>query len=226
MKGNSLFAQIITTTLSASDFRRVVARHEGEKHAKGFTCWHQYVSMIFLQLGKLSSLREIVDGMKGLGGKLSHLRLPSAPKRSSLSYANTHRPWEIYQDLFYVLLERFQSSLHGGKRLRFKNKLLSLDATTIDLCLSLFPWAKFRQTKGAVKVHLLLDHDGYFPAFAHITDGKGSDARVCREQIAMSEHLPKGSILVVDRAYVDVALFLNLINRGVYGRFQAKCPLG
>jgi hypothetical protein len=215
-KGSSLFAQIITTTLAASDFRAIVARYGGEKHAKGFTCWQQYVSMIFLQLGKLTSLREIVDGMKGLGGKLSHLRLSSSPKRSSLSYANAHRPWEIYQELFFVMLGRFQDSLAGPKRFRFKNKLLSMDATVIDLCLSLFPWADFRQTKGAVKVHVLLDHDGYFPTFAHITDGKAGDSRTCREQLAISEHLPKGSILVVDRAYVDFALFRMLTDRGVF----------
>jgi hypothetical protein len=216
MKSSSLFAQIITTTITASDFRSIVSKYEGEKHAKGFTCWHQFVGMVFLQLAKLTSLREIVDGMKGLGGKLSHLRLPSAPKRSSLSYANAHRPSQIYQELFYHLLGRFQTSLHGAKKFRFKNKLLSMDATTIDLCLSLFPWANFRQTKGAVKVHLLLDHDGYFPVFAHITDGKGGDARVCREQVALSEHLPKGSIVVFDRAYVDFSLFRMLNDRGVY----------
>jgi len=172
--------------------------------------------MLFLQLGHLTSLREIVDGMKGLGGKLSHLRLPSAPKRSTLSYANTHRPWEIYRDLFYTMLGRLQSDLKDPRRFRFKNKLLSMDATVMDLCLSLFPWAQFRQTKGAVKVHLLLDHDGYFPVFAHITDGKTCDSRVCRNQIAMSEHLPEGRILVFDRAYIDFALFRTLLDRGVF----------
>jgi len=212
MKGSSLFAQIITTSVSASDFRKVVATHNGERHAKGFTCWHQFVSMMFLQFAKLTSLREIVDGMKGLGGKLSHLRLSSAPARSSLSYANSKRPWQLYQDLFYQLLGKFQGSLHGPRKFRFKNKLLSMDATTIDLCLSLFPWAKFRQKKGAVKVHLLLDHDGYFPVFAHITDGKGGDSRTCRDYVSMTNHLPEGSILVVDRAYVDFALFRLLID--------------
>lgn len=216
MKGSSLFAQIITTAITRSDFRAVVAAHKGERHAKGFTCWHQFVSMMFLQAAKLTSLREVVDGMQGLGGKLAHLRLPTAPKRSTLSYANTHRPWQIYQDLFYRLLGRFEGELRGSHRFRFKNKLLSMDATVMDLCLSLFPWAKFRQTKGAVKVHLLLEHDGYFPVFAHITDGHGGDARVCRELVAMTDHLPEGSILVVDRAYVDFALFGLLIGAGNY----------
>jgi hypothetical protein len=216
MKGSSLFSQIITTAVPASDFRKVVAAHNGERHAKGFTCWQQFVSMMFLQFAKLTSLREIVDGMKGLGGKLTHLRMTSAPARSSLSYANSHRPWEIYQDLFYQLLGRFQGGIRGTRKFRFKNKLLSMDATTIDLCLSLFPWAKFRQTKGAVKVHLLLEHDGYFPVFAHITDGKHGDSRACRDHVAMTEHLPEGSILVVDRAYVDFALFRLLIDGGNY----------
>lgn len=216
MKGSSLFAQIITSAVPASDFRRLVAAHNGERHAKGFTCWHQFVSMMFLQFAKLTSLREVIDGMQGLGGKLSHLRLSSAPKRSTLSYANTHRPWQIYQDLFYQLLSRFQGDLHGPRKFRFKNKLLSMDATVMDLCLSLFPWAKFRQTKGAVKVHLLLEHDGYFPVFAHITDGHDGDSRVCRDLVAMSTHLPEGSILVLDRGYVDFALFGLLIGGGNY----------
>ncbi len=114
------------------------------------------------------------------------------------------------------MLGRFQDSLEGPKRFRFKNKLLSMDATVIDLCLSLFPWAEFRQTKVAVKVHVLLEHDGYFPTFAHITDGKVGDSLTFREQIAMSEHLPKGSILVVHRAYVDFALFRMLADRDVF----------
>lgn len=194
MTGLSLFSQIITRDVPESDFQNLVAAHNGERHAKGFTCWHQFVSMMFLQFAKLTSLREAIDGMQGLGGKLSHMRLSSLPKRSTLSYANTHRPWQIYQDLFYRWLSRFQGDLHGPRKFRFKNKLLSMDATVMDLRLSLIPWAKFRYTKGTMKVPLPLAHDGYFPAFAHIIDGHGGDSRVSWEVVAMSTHLPEGSI--------------------------------
>ena len=132
--------------------------------------------MLFCQLAQTKSLREISDGLAVSCGKLSHLGLSEAPAKSTLSYANAHRPYQLYQDIFFDLLKTCHSESPGKKKkFRFKNKLLSLDSTTIDLCLSLFPWAKFRQKKGAVKLHLLLDHDGYLPEFALITDGKATD---------------------------------------------------
>ena len=102
------------------------------------------------------------------------------PNKSTLSYANAHRPWQMYQDLFYDTLDWCRSDAPGKHKFRFKNKLLSLDSTTISLCLSLFPWAKFRRTKGAIKLHLLLDHDGYLPTYAYISNGKKSDIAVAR----------------------------------------------
>lgn len=105
-------------------------------------------------------------------GKLRHLGIKEAPKRSTLSYANNHRPWQLYERIFYALLYRCKGLTQGRKKFRFKNKLFSLDAKVIELCASLFNWTKFRQTKGAVKLHLLLDHEGYLPVFASITERK------------------------------------------------------
>jgi hypothetical protein len=145
-------------------------------------------------------------------GNLRHLGVKAAPNKSTLSYANAHRSWQLFQDLFYETLQWCQQAAPGKiKKFRFKNKLLSLDSSTISLCLSLFPWAKFRRTKGAVKLHLLLDHDGYLPSFAHITDGKKADVNIAR-----IISLAPGSIIVMDRGYNDYELFANWTRTGVY----------
>jgi hypothetical protein len=125
-----------------------------------------------------------------------------APKRSSLAYANAHRPWELYQQVFLALLDRCRAEGLKGKKFRFKNKLMSLDSSVIDLSVSLFDWAKFRRTKGAIKLHLLLDHDGYLPAFAVITEGKVQDVKVAREF-----RLEPGTVVVDDRGYTSYELY-------------------
>ena len=166
--------------------------------------------MLFCQLAQARSLREISDGLKSCEGKLKHLGLAREPKRSTLSYANAHRPWELFERLFYDLLAQCQA-LSPKKKFRFKNKLLSLDSTTVELCASMFDWARFRQTKGAVKLHLLLDHDGYLPVFGHVTDGKVGDVKV-----AQTLDFPKGSIVALDRGYVDYELFTRWTRTGVF----------
>ena len=159
----SLFSQILQI-VPRNSFQRLVRQRRAERHAKGFSSWSQYVAMLFCQLAQAKSLREISDGLAVTCGKLNHLGLDAAPAKSTLAYANAHRPWQLYQDTFVSLLDFCRSESPGKKRkFRFKNKLFSLDSTIIDLCLSLFPWANFRQTKGAIKLHLLLDHDGYLP---------------------------------------------------------------
>lgn len=206
----SLFAQILSF-IPQPEFRRIVEKHHGERYAKTFSCWDQLVAMLFCQLGQAHSLREICGGLATCLGKLIHLGVRQAPKRSTLAHANEHRSWEIFRDLFHWLLTRTQDEFHGKRKFRFKNKLYSFDSSVIDLCASLFDWAKFRRTKGAVKLHLLLDHDGYLPTFAHITDGKTHDihgARLLR--------LAAGSIVAMDRAYVDFQLFAQWISQGVY----------
>lgn len=207
----SLFSQILKI-IPTTEFLSAVRQTRAERHAKGFSCWSQAVAMLFCQFANAKSLREVSDGLRVTCGKLNHLGLRSAPCKSTLAYANAHRPWQLYAVLFYGMLVRCQSESPGKKRrFRFKNPLFSLDSTTIDLCLSLFPWAKFRQTKGAVKLHLLLDHDGYLPAFIHITEGIVHDVVV-----AQTLHLPKGSIVAMDRAYCDYALFERWTQEGVF----------
>lgn len=215
-KSISIFAQIIKSIFSRNDFQRVVNNHHGDKHAKGFSCWDQWIAMTFLHLSQLTSLREIIGGLRCTMGKLTHLGMMSVPCRSTLSYANAHRPWTLYRDTFFAVLSRCQTTLQIGKAFRFKNKLLSMDSTFIQLCLELFPWASFRQKKGAVKVHMLLDHEGYFPVFAHVTTGKTADTKVAHTALLNAHVVPEGSIVVFDRGYVDFHLFSTLGERGVY----------
>jgi hypothetical protein len=166
--------------------------------------------MLFCQLGRAHSLREICGGLASVEGKLRHLGVGNAPARSTLSYANAHRPAELFEDLFYDLLGRCQA-LAGPRKFRFKNKLYSLDATVIDLCLSVFDWAKFRRAKGAVKLHLLLDHDGYLPTFCLMTEG-----RVHEINVARTLELPAGAVVVMDRGYVDYLWLDALDAQGVF----------
>jgi hypothetical protein len=206
---SSLFSQLLSV-VNRHQFERRVKESGAEKAAKGFTCWSQFVAMMFCQLAQAKSLREISDGLACCEGKLNHLGLEEGPKRSTLSYANARRPWQLFESLFYDQLALAQS-LAPKKKLRFKNKLLSLDATVIDLCLSMFNWATFRQTKGAVKLHLLLDHDGYLPVYAHLSEGNVHELRV-----AKSLQFPKGSVVVMDRAYVDYRQFARWTKAGIF----------
>ena len=200
--GTSIFGQVLSL-ISRGEFERLVQKRGSDRYSKGFDSWTQFVSMLFCQLAQAKSLREICQGLRACVGKLPHLGVMEAPKRSTLSYANAHRPYRLYEEVFYELLETCQAAAPGKKRkFRFKNKLLSLDATVIDLCASVFDWAKFRQTKGAIKLHLLLDHDGYLPTFALITKGKVHDVRA-----AWLLDLPEGSIVAMDRGYIDYTLF-------------------
>jgi hypothetical protein len=166
--------------------------------------------MLFCQLGRAKSLREICGGLACAEGKLSHLGI-TAPKRTTVAYANAHRPWQLYQTLFFHLLARCQGLARGRRKFRFKNPLLSLDASVIDLCASVFDWATYRRTKGAVKLHLLLDHDGYLPCYAVITEGRRHEVTVARTLT-----FPPGTILVMDRGYVDFAWFAELTRQGVF----------
>jgi hypothetical protein len=209
----SLFNQLLHQ-FPRVEFAGLVKKHKAERAAKGFNCWTQFVSMLFCQLGHADSLREICNGLSCCVGKLVHLGIARAPNKSTLSYANEHRPAALYQELFYTTLARFREQQVLGTRkraFRFKNKLLSLDSTTISLCLSLFPWAKFRRTKGGVKAHVLMDHDDYLPRYVLLTPARASDVRM-----AHAFDLPPGSIVAVDRGYNGFRLFTRWITRGVF----------
>lgn len=205
----SMFSQILKL-IPRIDFERMVKQTKSEYASKGLSSWSQFVAMMFCQFGRAHSLREIEGGLKSCEGKLAHLGI-EAPAKSSLSYANAHRPWELYQKLFYSVLNTVSSSVKAPRKFRFKNKLVSLDSTTIDLCLSVFDWAKFRRTKGAVKLHLVLDHDGYLPCYAVITEGSVHDVKV-----AWQIPFPAGTVVVDDRGYNDYRLFSYWTDSGVY----------
>ncbi len=210
---SSIFSQLLQL-FPRTEFEQAVRKHRAERHARGFPCWGQFVAMLFCQLGRAHSLREICGGLAATEGKLKHLGLAGAPKRSTLAYANEHRPWRLYETLFQQLLVKcqgFVAAQGGAKKFRFKNRLLSLDATVIDLCVSLYDWAQFRRTKGAVKLHLLLDHDGYLPSFAVLTDGKTHELQVARKM-----EFEPGAVVVVDRAYADYRWFVELSRRKVF----------
>ena len=211
--GMSLFNQLLQH-FPRTEFASLVKKHKAEFGAKGFTCWSQFVAMLFCQLAHADSLRDVCNGLACSEGKLVHLGISRAPTKSTLSYANMHRPAAFYEDLFYTSLGRFRDQQGLGvrkKKFRFKNKLQSLDSTTITLCLDLFPWAKFRRAKGGVKAHVLLDHDDYMPSYVLITEAKKSDVRV-----AQALDLNAGSIVAMDRGYNDYGLFGKWTERDVF----------
>lgn len=214
VRSASLFSQLLRH-VSRTEFAALVKKHDAERSAKGFQCWTQLVAMLFSHLAQADSLREICNGLACCLGKLTHLGIAKAPNKSTLSYANEHRPAALYEELFTTVLGQFRSQktlgAPGRKTFRFKNKLLSLDSTTITLCLGLFPWASFRRAKGGVKVHVLLDHDDYMPAYSVITDAKHADVRTAR-----ALELNAGSIVAMDRAYNDFKLFHRWTHAGVY----------
>jgi hypothetical protein len=209
----SIFSQILQL-IPRDRFEAAVRTHQAERHARGFSSWGQFVAMLFCQLAQAKSLREITEGLRASEGKLKHLGLPEAPARATLAYANGHRPWQLFETVFHQLLADCQKRLgaaKAGAKLGLPGKLLSLDATVIDLCAAVFDWAQFRTTKGAVKLHLLLDHDGYLPCYAVITEGKVHEIQVARKL-----KLQRGTMLVFDRGYTDYDWFQRLTEDEVH----------
>lgn len=203
------FFQQILNLFPRAEFDSLVERCRAERHARGFSSWDQFVAMLYCQIGRAQSLGEICDGLNSLQGKKNHLGIET-PRKSTLAYANAHRPPELFEAVFHALVARVQNELGPRHRFRFKNRLLSLDTTTIDLCASMYDWAHFMRTKGAVKLHMVLDHAGLLPVFCAITTGKASDI-----QLARTLNLPAGTILVCDRGYVDFRWFQSLTERKI-----------
>jgi hypothetical protein len=209
----SLFNQLLHH-FPRPEFAALVRKHKAEHAAKGFTCRTQLVSMLFCQLARTDSLREICNGLGCCLGKLVHVGITMAPNKSTLSYANAHRSAALFGDVFRTSLKRFRNDHAFGPRrhkFRIRNKLLSLDSTTISLCLSLFPWANFRRAKGGVKAHVLQDHDDYLPACVLLTETRRSDVK-----LADSFTLNPGSIVAMDRGYNDYGLFGRWTTAGVF----------
>lgn len=217
VKVGSLFTQVLSL-IHRHPFDRAVRQHRAERGAKGFSCWSQFVAMMFCQLAGANSLREICGGLATATGKLVHLGIKEAPARATLAYANEHRSYRVFEAMFYHLLEEGQARAALKRRkFRFKNPLVSLDSSTIELCLAMYDWAKFRRAKGAVKLHLQLDHQGYLPSWALITDGKTHEVKV-----AQMLKYASGTIVVMDRGYVDYSLFGRWNREGVYFVTRAK----
>jgi Transposase DDE domain/Domain of unknown function (DUF4372) len=207
----SIFSQILQL-IPRLEFQAAVNEHKAERHARGFSSWSQFIGMLFCQLGHAQSLREISGGLASCEGKLKHLGVDKAPKRTTLSYANQHRPWQVFETVFHQLLKRCQGEAAAQKRkFRFKHKLLSLDSTVIPLCLSVFDWAQYKRAKGAVKLHMVLDHDGYLPSFAVLTEGKTADITAARQMV-----FAPGTMLAFDRGYADYDWWLSLTRQKVH----------
>ena len=201
-----------------SQILKLVCRHEFESLAKShhrgqklrkISRWAQFVALSMAQLSGRSSLRDIESNLSAQQSKLYHLGV-SKVTRSSLARVNERQPCELYEALFDRLLKRCQA-MAPGHGFRFKNKLYSLDASTIDLCLSVFPWARFRTTKGAIKLHAAINHDGYLPSFVAMTEGN-------IHEVKMAQHLKlqSGSIVVFDRGYIDYAWYNSLNLRNIW----------
>lgn len=207
----SIFAQILQL-FPKKDFFKEVEKTGAEFKTKGFSSWDQFVSMLFCQIGKANSLREICGGLASSAGKLNHLGMAEAPSKSTLAHANKNRPWELFEGVFYQLLEKCEQLTAKTKRkFKFKNPLFSIDGSIIDLCLSMYDWAKYRTAKGAIKLHMVLDHDGYLPTFLNVTEGKVHEINVAR-----TLRFPKDSIIAMDRGYIDYLFFANLNDAGVF----------
>jgi len=214
MKANlSIFAQIIRL-IPRDIIHKNVDEHDSDFCCKGINAWTHLVSMLYCQFGNCQSIRDISFGLRSATGNLNHLGVTRAPSKSSISYINAHRGWTFFRDVYFDLFKEFKVKVN---RIRLNRKLFILDSTLIPLCLSLFDWAYYRKMKGAIKIHTVLDYDSCLPVFIRMTDGKVSDIEVA-ERLAF----PKGSILTIDRAYLDFNFLHDLDSSRVFFVTRAK----
>ncbi len=208
----NLFTQLLER-IDRDRFKKLVKQHQSDKHAKGISTWTHFVSMLFMQLGHLDSLRDIQNGLRSLSSSKNHLNISKVPSKSSLSYLNAKRNADFFQDLYFDLLSQLEPSLLRQRRYasRLKRKVFLMDASIIPLCLSLFDWAKYRTNKGALKLHAVLDYDNGLPSYACLSDGTMADINAAKPLSFSS-----GSVLVVDRGYVDFEWLFNLDSKGVF----------
>lgn len=199
MTNITLFAQIINL-LNSPVFSKLVDKFDTDKHNKGINSWTHLVTMLFCHFAKANSLREISNGLRSASGNLNHLGIMNkAPSKSTISYINEHRKWELFRDYYFKLYDIFcTEAKFKQKKFKIKKKVLIMDSTMVSLCLSIFDWAAYQQTKGAMKLHMLLDFDSCLPVYVHMTEGKTSDVA-----IAQQLDLPSKSVIVADRGYID-----------------------
>jgi len=211
-KYNNLFGQIIGI-IGKKGINRIGKELGVTKNLKGYGVFEHFATMLYCMLTGSNSLREICNGMASGIGKLKHIGMQSLPKKSTLAYANEHRSWELFKDIFYELKIRIEGEVKEQFKhpFRFKNRLLSFDGSIIDLCLNMYDWAKFRKTKGAIKLHLLLDHSGYLPEYLHISEGNVHEVKILNNLT-----LEKGTIIAIDKGLVDYAMFEKWTKDGIY----------
>ena len=205
---NTILSQILKL-VPRHEFESLANEHHSGRMFRKASRWSQFVTMGFAQLTGRRSLRDVVDNMSAQQHRLYHLGCAKL-SRSNLARINKNKPYAVYEALFGKLLKRCQAQA-PGHGFKFKNELYSLDASTIDLCLSLFPWAEFRKTKGAVKLHVAMNHKGNLPEFVTITEGKHHEVNEGR-----GVDFPKGSIVAIDRGYTDYQWYKQLSDKGIY----------
>lgn len=205
---NTILSQLLKL-VPRHEFETLAKQHHSGRSFRSASRWAQFVTLMMGQLSGRNSLRDLVDNISAQSHRLYHLGCRKL-SRSNLSRINEDKPYCLYEALFGKLLSRCQG-IAPNHNFRFKNPLYSLDASTIDLCLSVFPWADFRSTKGAVKLHVGLSHEGYLPEFVTITEGKGHDVTVGR-----TLEFPKGSIVAIDKGYNDYAWYNRLTRNGIF----------
>jgi hypothetical protein len=218
--GKLVFAQL-TDLVHPEQFRRCVRRYHGDYKVKTFSCWNQFLCMAFGQLTFRESLRDVETCLRSRPDQLYHLGLRGQVSRSVLADANRERDWRIYHDLAQLLIRRARS-LYAGEPIgaELNETVYALDSTTIDLCLNLFPWARFRRAKAAIKLHTLLDLRGSIPTFISISQGKQADVRVLDELV-----LEPGAFYVMDRGYVDFQRLYCFVLAGAFFVTRAKTNL-
>lgn len=200
--------QQLTSIFPRHDFEKLAKVHHSGQRFRSFNRWSQFLAMMIAQVSSLKSLRDISDNIKSQSKRIYHLGMRKT-SRATLARVNEKQPYELYSNMFYKLLDKC-SKVAPKHRFKFKGKIYLLDTTTIDLCLSVFSWAKFRRAKGAIKLHIGLDVDGYLPAFMDMTDGK------CHEiNWARSLNLPPGSCVVFDRGFTDYNWYQLLTEKNV-----------
>ncbi len=205
---NTIFSQILKL-VSRHEFETLAKQHHSGRSFRTASRWSQFVTLMMGQLSGRNSLRDIVENISAQAHRLYHLGSVKL-SRSNLSRINEDKPYALYEALFGKLLNRCQGTT-PGHNFRFNHPLYSLDASTIDLCLSVFPWAEFRTTKGAIKLHVGLNHSGHIPEFVTVTDGKIGDVTIGR-----TIDFPKGSIVAIDRGYNDYAWYNQLTEKGIF----------
>ena len=215
--GKIILSQIMSY-LPTYEFRRCVQRYRGNHKVKYFSCWDQYLCMAFAQLSFRESLRDIITCLRAMQNKLYHTGIRGNISKSTLADANENRDWRIYADFAQILISQARHLYKDDPfGVEIDETVYALDSTTIDLCLSVFPWAKFRKHKAAVKLHALLDLHGNIPSFIEITDGKIHDVNI------LDEIIPEpGSYYIMDRAYIDFTRLYTLNLENAFFIIRAK----